>query len=575
MHISIQEANMGRISVFVVVGLLATLLVCRVSGAQTPAGAAANTLENPIRDCERQVASWRRGQNVEIVFLVLTLAVGAVISALQASKMRSVKPITVVLGIITAILTGVNGTVFPADVKTLGRAIVDGDAVIRQLWVKLGFLQSGQLTGADLKAARDAFATELGRFQTVADTLTGSTVPTKTTTSRNETPDLLPVVYAQAPSWLPDWTRKIPAETAKGLYFVGRAVDPSLAVAKQNSPDAALYNAAQALIVTAPSVSPSALLDLIKASAVTQDSAFAYDGNRKAYEYYTLLRLNPQIRELVTVLPAASASPMTVFRQKDWRPSDLTSNPTSGLFVLDRSGTVYALQTDEQGQGAIKKLFQIGASESGYAVTATIDAVLVAATSRIGCTIYRYSLVTKAVSTRAMGVRERCFGIASDGNAVYVTFPEKKELRYWDNWAAASLHSWSLDELRSPGSMWFDDPGHRLVVADDVGESAYAVSIPDGKTHLLSGNLGAVQSIATSRFHLLLASGKKVLFLSRFDNHGENPPTGWPVLPGGHIVGVAVDASDKLWVADFDNKLVEGPLPLINSAAIDNRLSGN
>jgi hypothetical protein len=62
--------------------------------------------------------------------------------------------------------------------------------------------------------------------------------------------------------------------------------------------------------------------------------------------------------------------------------------------------------------------------------------------------------------------------------------------------------------------------------------------------------IGTVQSIATSRFRLLFASGKKVLFLSRFDNHGENPPTGWPDLQGGHIVGVAVDASDKLWVAD-------------------------
>lgn len=553
---------MRRVCVFVVVGLLTALFVCRGAGAQAPAGAADSILQKPIHECERQVASWKRDQQVEITFIVLTIVLGAVTSGLQAWKKPLVKPITGVLGIIMAILTGVNGTVFPGDVKTLGRAIADGDAVIGQLWIKLNSLQSGQLSPADLKAATDAFATELGRFQTVADTLTGSTVATKTT-SRNEIPDLLRVVYAQTPALLPDWTRKTPAETANAWYFVGTAVDPSLAVAKQNSPDAALYNAGQALVAVDPNVSRSALLDLIKASAVTQDSAFAYDASRKVYEYYTLLRLNPQIRELVKALPAASAPPITTFQQKDWRPVDLTSNPTSGLFVLDRSGAVYTLQTDEQGQGAIKKLFQIGASEVGHAVTATIDAVLVAATSGIGCTIYRYSLVTRAVNTRAMGIRERCVGIASDGNAVYVTFPERKELRYWDSWAAASFHSWSLDELGSPGYISFDDPGHRLVVADDVGESAYAVSIPDGKTHLLSGNLGVVQSIATSRFHLLFASGKRVLFLSRFDDHGENPPTGWPDLPGGHIVGVAVDASDRLWVADFDNKLVEGPLPLI------------
>jgi hypothetical protein len=555
---------MRRLSLFIVVGFSAALIVCHVAAAQptrAPSSVAVSSLEEPIYDCERQVTAWTRAKNLEIAFLVLTLALGAVISALQASKMSSVKVITVVLGIVTAILTGVNSTVFPADVKTLRRAIVDGDAVIQQLWVKLHTLQSGQLSGADMRAATDAFASELGRFQTVADTLTGSTAATKS--SRNLAPDLLRVVYAQAPSSLPAWTRKTPGETTSVLYFVGIAVDPSLAVAKQTSPESALYNAAQALIAVSPNVSRTALIDLIKASAVTEDSAFAYDSNKKAYEYYTLLRLNPQIRELVGTLPTKSTPPMTVFRQKDWQPADLTSNPTSGLFLLDRNGTVYALQTEEKGPGAVKRLFAIGASDTGYAVTATMDAVLVAANSKIGCTIYRYSLLTKTVSSPGMGVHERCVGIASDGNAVYVTFPERKELRYWDTWAATSVHSWSLDELGSPGYICFDIPGHRLVVADDIRESAYSVSIPDGKTHVLSGNLGAVQSIATSRFHLLFASGKKVLFLSRFDNHGENLPMGWAGLPGGQISGVAVDGSDRLWVADFDNKLVEGPLPLI------------
>jgi hypothetical protein len=553
---------MRRICGFLAIGLLAVIfLACGVAMAQAPASKAVSNLEKPIHDCERQVASWRRAQNVEIAFVIITLALGAIISALQASKKPSIKPITVVLGVITAVLTGVNGTLFPADVKTLGRAAVDGDAVIRQLWVKLGPLQSGQLTGADLKAATDAFAAELGRFQTVADTLTGSTVDTKA--ARNEIPELLRVVYAQASSQLPGWTQKTPAESATALYFVGKAVDPSLATAKQNSPDAALYNAAQALNSLASNASRSALLDLIKASSVTQDSAFAYDANKKVYEYYTLLRLNPQIRELVKALPVASATPMAVFRKKAWQPADLTANPTSGLFVLDRNGTVYALQADQQGQQTIKELFQIGRSDIGYAVTATADAVLVAATSRIGCTIYRYALATRAVSTRSMGVRERCVGVASDGTAVYVTFPDKKELRYWDSWAASAPRSWSLDQLGSPGYIYYDDPGHRLIVADDLGQSAYAASTSDGKTHLLSGNLGAITSIATSRFHLLFASGKKVLYLSRSDNQGENPPADSGKLPGGSIVGVAVDASDKLWVADFDNKLVEGPFSLI------------
>ena len=71
-----------------------------------------------------------------------------------------------------------------------------------------------------------------------------------------------------------------------------------------------------------------------------------------------------------------------------------------------------------------------------------------------------------------------------------------------------------------------------------------------------------VQSIATSRLHILLASGEKILFLARSDNRGENPPAGLQSLTGGHIVGVAVDATDSLWFADYDKKLVAGPFPL-------------
>jgi hypothetical protein len=135
---------MRRLSLFIVVGFSAALIVCHVAAAQptrAPSSVAVSSLEEPIYDCERQVTAWTRAKNLEIAFLVLTLALGAVISALQASKMSSVKVITVVLGIVTAILTGVNSTVFPADVKTLRRAIVDGDAVIQQLWVKLHTLQ--------------------------------------------------------------------------------------------------------------------------------------------------------------------------------------------------------------------------------------------------------------------------------------------------------------------------------------------------------------------------------------------------------------------------------------------------
>jgi len=478
-----------------------------------------------------------------------------------AKNGTATKNATIILGIITAILTGVNGIVFPADVKTLRRAVADGNAVIGQLWVKLEPLQRGQLSGPDLKAATDDFAKELGRFQTVADTLTGTTVTTKV--SWNEMPGWVPVVYAQSKSSLPAWTQNTPPDTAGEKYFVGKASDPSLAVAKQNSIDAALYNAMQALIPAAPNASRSAMLDLIKASAVTQDSAFAFDGNNKTYEYYTLLRLTPQIQDLVKALPAAPSATLTVFQAKGWQPSDLASNSSSGLFALDKDGGVSKLTPNQPGSGGIQRLFQIPRAQVPYAIAATADAVFAASASQLGCTIYKYSLASRTTTSLLMAIHERCVGVAGDGINLYASFPGRKEIRYWDKWDASSVHTWSLANVQSPGYLAFDEAGHRLIVADNISGKAYAVSITDGKEVLLSGNVGAAQSIATSRFHILLASGKKVLFLARSDGHGENPPSGWPALPGGNIVGVAVDASDKLWIADYDKKLVEGPLPLI------------
>jgi hypothetical protein len=139
--------------------------------------------------------------------------------------------------------------------------------------------------------------------------------------------------------------------------------------------------------------------------------------------------------------------------------------------------------------------------------------------------------------------------------------PDQSEIRYWDNWETPSAHTWSLAGISAPGYLIFDAKGDRLIVADDSGH-AYAISVRDGKWQLLASNLRYVNSIATSQFHILVASGDKVLFLARSDNHGENPPPGLESLFGGRIVGVAVDAAGKLWLADYDKALVEGPFPL-------------
>ena len=546
---------------------LAGLLGLWVAQAQTSSGAETSVLENSIHICERQVAGWRRQQQVELALVVLVAICGAVVSALHQTTAKWAKRTTLALGLTTSILTIVNSRVFTADDRTLGHAVFEGDSVISQLWVSLKAASDPTLPEEDRKTAMAEYSKKLAEFHAVGEKLNG-TNPTAVAARQGTEFQVIPAANAQSQTaqmsqtaLLPAWTQRPPVENDANFYFVGRAYDSSITVAKQNSMDDALHNALLTVRTRVPNVSGTALLDLIKASASVQDSAFVYDGKR-GYVFYTLLRLSKETQTLAAGLPQAKAAAPLKFESKGWQPADLTANPTSGLFALDRQGGVSRLVAESPGAPQVEKLFRLKGNDAGDALTASADAVFVASSTKIGCTVYRYSLATKSLDSRLMAVGERCVGIANDGNAIYLSMPDRKQIRWWDNWQAKEAHSWDLSDAGLPGSMVYDEPGHRLIVADDAG-SAYAVYLPEGRKQLVQSNLGAVQSIATSQFHILLASGPKILFLARSDGRGENPPADLQTLTGGHIVGVAVDKDDRVWFADYEKRLVEGPLPLI------------
>lgn len=436
------------------------------------------------------------------------------------------------------------------------RTISDGDAAIRQMEALAQIMQGVPPSSKDWEDAKDAFLKELAQFQVISNSLTGTASKTQAQNSEG----VLPHVYAQ--STLPDWVQKPPQDSAS-LYFVGSATETDFKNATQSSLDDAYHNAVVALRSKAPMASDAALLALVRASGVIRDSAVVHDAGTGNYSGYTLLLLSNQVQSVgVASLPAASSaqSPRTKFEKAGWQPADLTINPTSGLFALDSSGGVSRLIADQK-EPRIENLFRVEGSSKGTTLAASSDSVFVTATSQLGCTVYRYSLATKVVSKRLLAVHEFCLGVATDGNTLYLTLPDRKEIKYWDSWDAASPKTWSLDQIGKPGTLVFDVTGHRLIVTDDSGK-AYAVSIPGGKTQLLASDLGYVQSIAASRFEIIAASGTKLLFASRFEKRGEAPPAGLGSLTGGHIVGVAVGALDELWFADYDKKLVEGPFPL-------------
>jgi hypothetical protein len=284
-----------------------------------------------------------------------------------------------------------------------------------------------------------------------------------------------------------------------------------------------------------------------------------YSGDRLLYQKVVSTQDTQPIEITFAVQPGRSKS-AAVFKRKGWQPTDLTSNAASGVFVLDNNGGVSKLEQNQNGP-QIEALFRTAGNTQLLSVAASADSVYALASPSIGCTVYRYSPASKAVTQRLLAPNERCFGVATDGTALYFTMPARNEIWYLDSWDSQSLHRWSLTDITEPGYLIYDNAGRRLIVADTSGK-AYAVSLGNGKTQFLASNLGVVQSMTTSKSHILAASGTKILFLARSDNHGENPPPALQSLTGGHIVGVTVDVNDAVWFADYDKKLVEGPIPL-------------
>jgi hypothetical protein len=208
----------------------------------------------------------------------------------------------------------------------------------------------------------------------------------------------------------------------------------------------------------------------------------------------------------------------------------------------------------------IDELFRLKSSYQGLAVTATSQYVYVVARSIVGCIVVRYMLANRSIAERVLATKEQCAGIASDGTAIYVTLPQKNEIRYLSSWEA-SPRSWNISGAEDLGTITFDRVAHRIIAADYSGK-AFAISTSDGAQQAMASNLGWVNSIAASPQHILVASGTKILSLARSDNHGENPPLSLQSLTGGHIVGVAIDSSDRAWFADFDKELAQGPLSI-------------
>jgi hypothetical protein len=300
-----------------------------------------------------------------------------------------------------------------------------------------------------------------------------------------------------------------------------------------------------------PGSSADKIQSLISGSYTVQDTSLQYDKPSGDYSYYTLLSVSKLVLSLGRPTPNA-------YQQAGWTPADLTAQG-SMVIALDTNGGVSSIQPEGQGS-RINLLFRLQGSLRGAAVTADANYVYATATSPLGCTVVRYSQATQVTDQRLIATHKRCLGVATDGLALYVVLPDDRAILYSRSWTD-SPNTFPMNTSNSLQTLVYDSVGKRLITADTDG-NAWGVSTENGSKQMLTGGLGYVQSLAVSSQFIIAASGKKVLFRNRSDNKGTNPPSGFGPLPGGSLVGVAVDQRGGLWIADYDNKLVEGPFPL-------------
>jgi len=257
-----------------------------------------------------------------------------------------------------------------------------------------------------------------------------------------------------------------------------------------------------------------------------------------------------------------------IYYRSGWYPTDLAFNPDSGLFVLDRDGSISRVVSDASGIQLATLPVGISLSYQPEALAASKDSVFVSANSSIGCTIFRYSFANKKTTKQFLqtgGVGQGgCEGIATDGTGIFLVIPGKREIWYWPDFNSSSYKTLNppvpLNDSTS-GSLNFNGACQCLIFAGASG-TAYVFSLQEGKWSTVTDKLGYVHSIASDSSHILFASGKNVLFYSRTSKRRENAPTSMQLLTGGLITGVAIDSTGSAWIADFDKGIVKGPVPL-------------
>lgn len=539
-------------------GFAVTLLILFIAAAHAQIMQLAPSTRT-IQDIRDHARQWRTSADVQVCLFMAVGVFGAAISALHRLNSTWAKNCVLVFGVLSTVFTGIDNSsqnVFSADYRSLRRAANEADLVVLQMEQIANTPNLAALGADDRLVVYKAWNQQVNAYTGIVRSIEGA----------SENPPLakaggfillnLPAVEAQSTPEPPKWISN-PPSSATNLYFVGVGSDTFLAKAEDRSLADGREQIARAFALRPPYAPSETGINLVQSAVIQQSTYYRYDKNASAYTFFTLLSIARNLRDVL--------SPTAEFRKQDWFPVDLAFDPVAGLFVLDRNGGVGQLTYTTNGiqMQPLFHLPNLPAGDQATAITARQDAVYVSTASETRCTVYEYSLTSKALKPTFVG-SSKCDGIATDGAGIYLALPGAEDVRYWAHWGDRSYQSLGVPDTGGASRysvLHYDAVERRLLWAGTSGNS-YQFSTVSRKWSYLDGNVGYVHAVDCDWNSVLFASGKKVLFYDRQRNQGVNPVPTLTQPSKGTIYGLAVDTSDAVWIADHDNSTIRGPFRL-------------
>jgi hypothetical protein len=244
---------------------------------------------------------------------------------------------------------------------------------------------------------------------------------------------------------------------------------------------------------------------------------------------------------------------------RDWRPTDLSFSSAFGLLVLDDSGRVTHIVSNN-GNIVSEALFTLPPGSHPVALASGGDKVFVSSNGALGCTIYDYDRNTKRTSPHLLRAGDLCSGVATDGLSLEVAFGNS-EIRYFANSNFGKPHSIKMADLTGTSSIVLLPPNQQLFIGDSSGK-VYQTSLGDDNHKQVIDHAGPVNSLALSTKYLIIASGDRLLCYTRQDFKVRDPSTCWDASLSGGLVGVRVDLEDRAWVLSRKGDSIIGPITL-------------